>query len=741
MIVTGDTDMHTSHTARQRPWGALLISVYFILLSTLYSAQTPLFEGPDEASHVIYSEIIAETGALPPILRRDAPTMLARITLQAHHPPLYYLLGVPAMWLTTRTHIDAYLQTNPFARVGAPGINNYNAYLHPVTPPDDTRLAVAFMRAVSIALSTITLWLVYRTAYLVTTDRRLALTAMLVVASLPSFIFISAIASNDNLTTLLYSAGVLWLVRIWQARTISSGDALLLGAIIAGIALTKFNGLTLIALVYGWLSLGGVLGRFRWQAVARAMLVSATLLVLLAGWWYVRNWQVYGDPLALSATLRVWARGRPPSEWTAIASEIEGVWRSFWMVLGVFNIQGAEWVFVSAGVLVILGSAGMVVYIYRHPKSRWLSLLLLSVIGLALVALVLATRQVNVSQGRILFPMLTAFATVLVLGWRALIPRWYPVLALPLVVAALTGVLSLADAYRLPRPVAELPPSATATDVYAESLALVGFELHTPYLDTDEIVELTVYVRGTHPANPALVVKLIDPVTGVPVGGIDTFPAMSATASWQRDVIYALSVRFTYDRARLTGYQPRQLSLLFDWRMVDRDDLENIQRIPWQTADGQTLNDVIVPGPTIYDVHYTPPALDQTTATQFADVVGLRGYSIDHDQLQAGGAVTVTTNWQAQRATTVPYRLSVGLLSVDGQLVAQADGDVPYLPSVVWQADMAFTDTRTLTLPDDLPAEYYRLYATWYNPQTGERLPVTGDGADASQVAFIHRFD
>src|SRR5688572_14284672 len=233
---------------------AFALCLGFALLAILYAASTPLFESPDEASHFLYAHNLQQTGQLPVL--EDQDTVFASQSAQRHHPPLYYALGALLISLTQRGDLDAYLQLNPLASVGVVADNNLNVYLHPVPPPSgDTAVAVWIFRLFSIVLSTTTVWLIYRVALLIA-GRRIALLALLLLVSMPTFNSISASLSSDNLITLLQAAGVYCCLKWWQIRQISRWDILLISLILSAVALTKINGLTLFAIVYGWVILG-----------------------------------------------------------------------------------------------------------------------------------------------------------------------------------------------------------------------------------------------------------------------------------------------------------------------------------------------------------------------------------------------------------------------------------------------------------------------------------------------------
>ena len=58
-------------------------------------------------------------------------------------------------------------------------------------------------------------------------------------------------------------------------------------------------------------------------------------------------------------------------------------------------------------------------------------------------------------------------------------------------------------------------------------------------------------------------------------------------------------------------------------------------------------------------------------------------------------------------------------------------------PTTVWSAGEIIPDPHTITLPPDLPPGSYTLLAGLYNPVSGERLAVTGAGANAQNNAIL----
>ncbi len=100
------------------------------------------------------------------------------------------------------------------------------------------------------------------------------------------------------------------------------------------------------------------------------------------------------------------------------------------------------------------------------------------------------------------------------------------------------------------------------------------------------------------------------------------------------------------------------------------------------------------------------------------------------DSLQAGQTLPVEFIWLSLRQPSTNYNLFLQLLTAEGALVAQHDNppNGGYTPTSTWLPGQQIRDHHALVLPADLQPDHYRLIAGLYDPNTGERLPVTESG-------------
>ncbi len=128
-----------------------------------------------------------------------------------------------------------------------------------------------------------------------------------------------------------------------------------------------------------------------------------------------------------------------------------------------------------------------------------------------------------------------------------------------------------------------------------------------------------------------------------------------------------------------------------------------------------------------------PPAPTHPMSATFGSAIGFLGYDAPL-RLAPGQTLPIVLYWQAKAPVPFDAKVFVHLLTPQGQLVAQADG-VPLqwqYPTGRWQPGEFICDRYTLDL-NRLPRGDYLLAVGFYDPATGERLPVTAPQADAAQ--------
>jgi hypothetical protein len=297
--------------------GALLA---FVVLAGLNAWTVPLFSRQDEASHYGYA-LVVSSGRLPtvttPIPTDGVPQLRAlleprdqvhRTVWTANHPPLFYaVMAAPV-------------------RVGV-------MIGHPLGALRVARLLSVAIAAVGIVL------LALLVGELVPRRPELVVASVAVTAIVPSFVAVSGILYNDSLAFATSTAALLAAMR-FLVRGPSRGRLALVAVSAALAALTRASGLAVVAIV-GLAVLVAVwrdgrltgLGRSRavLAAVWQAGLVGAAV-VLTAGWFYLRNYRLYGDFTGATVLLRQFDRVSPGALLEVV--RVRGYWidqaKRFW---------------------------------------------------------------------------------------------------------------------------------------------------------------------------------------------------------------------------------------------------------------------------------------------------------------------------------------------------------------------------------------------------------------------------
>jgi len=354
----------------RRHWAITGIIVAFIALGAAYSVVTPIFEASDELWHYPFVKHLADSNGLPV---QDASTDQPW-RQEGSQPPLYYALSALAtFWINTDDAYEGHpplLWYNPHVDNGVlTADGNTNLVVHSqqeAFPWHGTALAVHLIRFLSVLMGATTVLLTYLTALEIFPGRKdLALGAAAINAFTPMFLFISGAVNNDNLVVPLCSLALLMMVRIANRKSqISSPRWALLGLVVGLAILTKESAIGLLALAA--LTITYVTYR---QRSMRTLLEGGPIMMALAaiisGWWFVRNWKLYGDPLGLNVFLDILGRRHPPATLRQLWGERIGFAMSYWGLFGGVNVPMDTWIYRLLNLLAIVAAIGVLIFLIR----------------------------------------------------------------------------------------------------------------------------------------------------------------------------------------------------------------------------------------------------------------------------------------------------------------------------------------------------------------------------------------
>lgn len=487
-----------------KPIGLLLIA--FVLLGLYYSVVTPLFEGPDETGHYAFVAYLMHGNGLP-IQNFDAKQ---NAIYEGHQPPIYYALTALLNSGIDLSNASKIIRPNPRFIWGGQG-SELNAMLHTAAeqfPYKGVSLAMHLARALSVLFGAMTVWGTYQLGKLITIHEIVALGAASLVAFNPQFLFISSLINNDNALIAFSTLALLMMTRLLVKGNERSRSKWL-GVWLGMALLSKMNALVLGLPVFFVIVL--LAFRARSWKLGGVLIVQVGLpVILISGWWFVRNQILYGDPFGYRLFLSSVSTLYMPEnfgQWESWRSFFEITHQSFWGDFGWMVIQlrpVLSSAFVALYPISVVG--GLIGVAWRnqkesssHPQinTRWLLLGLMVLVFVLWTVNFARTNGGSAYQGRYLFPSIAAVAVLLISGLSAVVPdrlRWLPIgLAIvPLsVLAILVPSQYIAPAYRYftLTESALLSISHHTDGTFSSEIALAGYDFST----AENSIHLTLY--------------------------------------------------------------------------------------------------------------------------------------------------------------------------------------------------------------------------------------------------------
>jgi hypothetical protein len=472
---------------------------------------------------------------------------------------------------------------------------------------------------------------------------------------------------------------------------------------------------------------------------------------LISGWWFARNWRLYGDVTGLNAFIEIQGRrAGAPSLRDWIEEFVTFRW-TYWGLFGAVNVMAPLWVYRVYDALSLAGLVGFALWLVRSGELRrlWLavrdpqsadrvSLWWIPALwgGILFVSVLRWTWIFYSFQGRLLFPNISGISALLMAGLLHWVPDEHgPALSLGvgsslLIIAAMLPFTSILPAYAQPEPLtlSDVPPSARVDPVpIGNAASVVGWEFE----------EQTVLVNGPTGSAGAAVNLVVYWWAEAPDGG--DYVSFARLLGRGHELAGEVNRRPACGMVPTDLWQPGQV-----WRDPYRVPVVEDARAPsrlrvevglYNPQANETLGAVQVG-----EAKLAPPAsspdVESRLGTELGDGITLQGYDLGSGQVDAGETITLTLYWLVRETPSTDYQVFVHLHGDTPRPVAQGDGP-PLMgdyPTSMWAAGEAFADPHRVLLPGDLPAGEYRLVVGMYELETLRRLPRADGKGDSVNI-------
>ncbi|HSH04080.1 MAG TPA: DUF2142 domain-containing protein [Anaerolineae bacterium] len=714
---------------KKREYGPIvLLMLLFVGIAGWYSMVNPPFEATDEIRHYRFVRYISENKSLP-VQGEEA------CRSQSHHPPLIYVVAaVVTGWIETGQDLCYTPEENPFwaYRYWEVGVDNKNQFL-----PQERweywsgeALAVHLARLVNVVVGALTVGVTWYLGRLLWPERRWwALTAAAVVGFNPMFLYMAGAINNDVMAALTGTAVLAASAQLAQDEAgLSRRWGMILGGLYGLALMSKFNLAPVVllpAVVMTWVAWR----RGTWRVWAEAVGAAVVMSVAVAGWWFIRNLMLYGEPTGVRAVTELWGVRDPRDSFWLAVSELPYAWSSLWGRFGFGQIPLPAWFYAGLWwgmVLMLVGWLG------RFGRERFKQeplvwgLLVADVVMMGAVLFNYMLISPAGPMGRFFFPGLPALACLAVGGlgswWRG---RERPVAVVGVVMAglALWALLGyLAPAYGRPASWTEAA-LVNETQIQFDGLVqLRGYEIGEQVRAGGKL-DITLYweVVGQPPGNYLMFVHLIDEA-GVMVAQRDTHPGLGRFPSrnWRVGDRFVEEIEVALPVTAYTDVEAA-LSVGFYVPGAYRLGITDV-------VSGEGLGDALVLGEVAVLAGETgiAGAWANPLRENFGETLLLvdYGYGGDERVYGAGERMVVEMVWRslAGRAEGDDYVVEVRLTDGSGNLRLARQEVIPVGDEVVTSVE--------LILPEDLEVGGYGVSVAVLVGRTTEQLSLVGDGGE-----------
>ena len=729
-----------------------VILAAYVVLAAIYSVVTPIFEASDELWHYPMVQYIAtHSFQLPP----QVPGTTTDWRQEGSQPPLYYLMSAAITAPIDTSDLDVIRRQNPHADIGVIRPDgNVNMMVHHTDleafPWHGTVLAVHIARFLSIALGFGTVLVTFLLARELFPKRpEIALGAAALNAFLPMFLFISGSVNNDNLSNLLGNLLTLLIVRLIKVERQPRYRSYIVIGFVAGAGmLAKLSFGFLIPLVA--LALLLVTLRFRnWRPLIFGGLISGGLTIVIAGWWYLRNQQLYGDPTGLSVFLALVGRRAELANLAQLWAERSSFTQAFWGFFGGVNVALPDVIYLIFNGIAVIGIVGAVAFIVYKMTHKGVQLnaptrylphaVTLLWIAITFVSYLRWTAETPASQGRLIFVALSSILIWLLIGWTWWLPqRIRPILVGGLAlfffaVSAITPFAVIAPVYALPSQAADETPKAVFSGDDG-ALTLLDAHVLSTSVQPDQYlqIEMDWQIEAPLHHNWSVFVHLTT-LDGVIVGQRDVYPGEGKLATSDLDVGYSWQNPLAI-YVPPAAYAPETLTIDVGWY-----DLETGERL--KLTDG---SETFAIGTVDLKPRPSDLGVPNPLSINFDHQIELVGYEISTLTPKAGESTDLTLYWRALQPLNRDYTVFAHILDPQTtSIYAGSDATPGGSPTSGWKVGEIIKDVHTLAVNADAPPGIYEVEIGLYLNAGDGSFPrlnvIAANGGGTDNFAHLSR--
>lgn len=731
----------------------LAILAAYLLLATTYSVVSPLFEVSDELWHYPMVKYIADNAALP----IQDPANPGAWRQEGSQPPLYYMLGAALTFWIDTSDLDAVRRINPHADIGVIRPDgNANMMVHRPElerfPWRGTALAVHIVRFLSVALGAGTVWVTYAlTRELFPQWDAAALLAAALVAFLPMFLFIHGSVNNDALSNLLGNLLTLMLVRLLNQKTRPTIRQYVWLGIATGCGLLAKGSIGFLIFVIAAVLLVLSLRYRDWKPLIIGGIISGGITNAIAAWWYIRNWQLYGDPTGLNVFLDTVGRRLIPANAEQLWAERNSFLQAYWGFFGGVNVPLPDWTYIGFNIIGGVALVSAILYllatlIHRaQPRSWWLSAAVTLIwMGVTFSSYLQWTAITPASQGRLVFVALSSISMWMAVGLLWMFRRWgrYPLAGGAVgyfaAVALMSPFVVIQPMYTPPPAPTQINPAPPVTFIAPDGgeIALLGAGVQTEPVRPSEYLHMQTdwQIQEVFARNWSLFIHLETP-DGVIIAQRDVFAGrgllatsdLPPTTAWQNPL--AVNVPSG-------AYAPMTLNVMVGWY-----HLPTGERL--RTPDGRERVQI---GTAQLLPRESAQALPNPLRVNFDNRIELIAYEYSTLTPRQNEEMQVTLYWRALAPIPEDFVIFVHVIDASTFNIVGGSDAAPVgwtRPTRTWQVGEIIEDTHTFTIRADAPPTPYELEIGMYTVEPDGTYPrlrvVTADGGMANDYFYLSR--